>query len=103
MDGSNQFIKSTLLIAIQEYKDRFKGFILTNENVQEAPIAKEIEVYEVTHLKEVIKFFTNPDMFKPPKLRCKKKLLKVAVKKLALSESDYDRILKVTFTVADFE
>ena len=66
MDGSNQFIKSTLLIAIQEYKDRFKGFILTNENVQEALIAKGIEVYEVTYLKEVIEFFNNPDMFKPP-------------------------------------
>ena len=83
MDGSNQFIKSTLLIAIQEYKDRFKGFILTNENVQEAPIAKEIEVYEVTHLKEVIKFFNNPDMFKPPKLRCKKKIIKSSSEKIS--------------------
>ena len=72
LDGSIRPIKGALPIAIQALKDGFKGYILPNENAQEAAIVKGIEVYGVTHLKEVIEFFKNPDMLKPLSLDTRK-------------------------------
>ena len=72
LDGSIRPIKGALPIAIQALKDGFKGFILPNENAQEAAIVKGIEVYGVTHLKEVIEFFKNSDMLKPLSLDARK-------------------------------
>ena len=57
LDGSIRPIKGALPIAIQAVKDGFKGFILPQENAQEAAIVKGIEVYGVTHMNAVIDFF----------------------------------------------
>ena len=56
LDGSIRPIRGALPIAIQALKDNFKGFILPKENAEEAAIVKGIDVYAVTHLKEVIDF-----------------------------------------------
>ena len=65
LDGSIRPIKGALPIAIQALKDGFKGFVLPNENAQEAAIVKGIEVYGVTHLTEVIHFFEGKNNLKP--------------------------------------
>ena len=65
LDGSIRPIKGALPIAIQALKDGFKGFVLPNENAQEAAIVKGIEVYGVTHLTEVIHFFEGKNKLKP--------------------------------------
>ena len=57
LDGAIRPIKGALPIAIQALKDGFKGFILPQENAAEAAIVKGIEVYGITHLKEVMDFF----------------------------------------------
>ena len=56
LDGAIRPIKGALPIAIQALKDGFKGFILPQENAAEAAIVKGIEVYGITHLKEVLTF-----------------------------------------------
>jgi magnesium chelatase family protein len=56
LDGSIRPIRGALPIAIQALKDNFKGFILPKENAEEAAIVKGIDLYAVTHLKEVIDF-----------------------------------------------
>ena len=56
LDGSIRPIRGALPIAIQALKDNFKGFILPKENAEENAIVKGIDVYAVTHLKEVIDF-----------------------------------------------
>ena len=68
LDGSIRPIKGALPIAIQALNDRFKGFILPNENAQEAAIVKGIAVYGVTHLTEVIQFFEGKKNLKPLEL-----------------------------------
>ena len=68
LDGSIRPIKGALPIAIQALKDGFKGFILPNENAQEAAIIKGIAVYGVTHLTEVIQFFEGKKNLEPLEL-----------------------------------
>jgi len=57
LDGSLQPIKGALPIAIKAREEGFKGFILPKENVKEAAIVSDLEVYGVENIKEVIDFF----------------------------------------------
>lgn len=59
LDGSIRPIKGALPIAIQALNDGFKGFILPKENALEAAIVKDLKVYGVSHLNEVIDFFNQ--------------------------------------------
>ena len=65
LDGSIRPIKGALPIAIQAWKDGFKGFILPKENAQEAAVVKHINVYGVSHLEEVITFFNDSKSMLP--------------------------------------
>lgn len=59
LDGSILPIKGALPIAIQAQKDGFKGFILPLQNAKEASIVKDLEVYGVTSINEVVGFFNG--------------------------------------------
>jgi len=59
LDGSLQAITGALPIAIKARKERFKGFILPQENAKEAAIVDGIKVYGVNSIKEVIDFFNE--------------------------------------------
>ena len=65
LDGSLRPIKGALPIAIQALKDGFKGFILPQENAQEAAIVSGIDVYGMSSLKEVIDFFEGKQTPEP--------------------------------------
>jgi magnesium chelatase family protein len=64
LDGGLRPIKGALPIAIQALKDGFKGFMLPKENALEAAIVKDLEVYGVSNLKEVISFFEGKSVLK---------------------------------------
>ncbi|HSI69879.1 MAG TPA: YifB family Mg chelatase-like AAA ATPase [Gillisia sp.] len=57
LDGSLQPIKGALPIAIKAKEEGFKGFILPKQNVKEAAIVSDLEVYGVENILEVIEFF----------------------------------------------
>ncbi|MDA9555345.1 YifB family Mg chelatase-like AAA ATPase [Pelobium sp.] len=57
LDGQVQAIKGALPISIQAKKDKYKGFILPKENAREAAIVSGIEVYGISHIKEIVDFF----------------------------------------------
>ncbi len=59
LDGSLRPIKGALAIAIQAKKDAFKGLILPTQNCKEAAMVKELDVYGVSHLKEVADYFNE--------------------------------------------
>ena len=59
LDGSLQPIKGALPIAIQARKEGFKGFILPEQNAQEAAIVAGLEVYGVNNITQVIQFFNE--------------------------------------------
>lgn len=57
LDGSLQPIKGALPIAIKAKEEGFKGFILPKQNVKEAAIVSDLEVYGVENILQVIQFF----------------------------------------------
>ncbi|MET7001081.1 YifB family Mg chelatase-like AAA ATPase [Chitinophaga defluvii] len=65
LDGTLQPIKGALPIAIQARKDGFKGLILPKQNAREAAMVNELEVYGVSHMREVIHFFEQPQSLQP--------------------------------------
>lgn len=65
LDGTILPIKGALPIAMQAHKEGFRGLIVPLQNAPEAAITGELQVYGVTHLKEVIAFFNNEAALKP--------------------------------------
>ena len=65
LDGALQPIKGALPISIQARKDKFKGFILPRQNAREAAIVKDLAVYGVDNLKEVIDFLEGRQDIEP--------------------------------------
>jgi magnesium chelatase family protein len=65
LDGSLQPIKGALPIAIKAREAGFKGFILPEQNVNEAAVVNNIEVLGVRNIKEVIEFFRGKAELQP--------------------------------------
>ena len=57
LEGGVRSIKGALPIAIQARRDRFKGLILPMANAREAAMVGDLDVYGVSHIREVIDFF----------------------------------------------
>jgi magnesium chelatase family protein len=65
LDGAIQPIKGALPIAIQARKEGFKGLIVPKQNVREAGMVNNLQVYGVSHMKDVIEFFANENSLTP--------------------------------------
>ncbi|MDR2207229.1 MAG: YifB family Mg chelatase-like AAA ATPase [Flavobacteriaceae bacterium] len=57
LDGGLQPIKGVLPIAIKAREEGFKGIILPKQNIREAAIVNDLEVYGVDNIQQVIDFF----------------------------------------------
>ncbi len=68
LDGELRPIKGVLPIAIQARKEGFKGFILPQQNAQEAAIVNNLDVIGVTNLKEAIDFLAGEKQITPIKI-----------------------------------
>jgi len=65
LDGSVQPVKGALPIAIKARKMGLKGLIVPKDNVCEAAVVNNLNVYGVSHLKEVTDFFNGGDNLEP--------------------------------------
>jgi magnesium chelatase family protein len=65
LDGSLQPIKGALPIAIKARSEKFKGLIVPKENAREAGMVNNLDVYGVSHIREVVDFFTGKEKLKP--------------------------------------
>jgi len=65
LDGSLQPIRGALPIAIKAREEGFEGFILPAQNAKEAAIVNDINVYGVSHIKQVIDFFDKDIPLEP--------------------------------------
>jgi len=88
LDGSLQPIKGALPIAIQARKEGFKGFFLPKQNVKEAAVVNNLDVYGVENLKEVINFFEGKGGLEPTKIDTKIEFYKT----LDFSEFDFSDV-----------
>ena len=59
LDGGVLPVKGCLPIAIQALKDGFRGMIIPHQNAKEAAIVKDLEVYGVKDISEVIGFLNG--------------------------------------------
>ncbi|MDR2859913.1 MAG: YifB family Mg chelatase-like AAA ATPase [Mediterranea sp.] len=59
LDGSVQPIKGILPIAVKAREAAFEGIIVPMQNAREAAVVKDLKVYGVSNIKEVIKFFND--------------------------------------------
>ncbi|HMF70711.1 MAG TPA: YifB family Mg chelatase-like AAA ATPase [Flavitalea sp.] len=65
LDGAVKAIKGALPIAITARKDGFRGLILPLQNSREAGMITGLDVYGVSHIEEVIRFFKDASTLKP--------------------------------------
>ena len=65
LDGQLQPIRGALPIAIKARADKFKGLIVPSQNVREAAVVNNLEVYGMDTLYDVIKFFNDGPLFEP--------------------------------------
>ncbi|RXG15316.1 magnesium chelatase family protein [Leeuwenhoekiella aestuarii] len=59
LDGSLQPIRGALPIAIKAQQEGFKKFLLPSQNAREAAIVKDLEVYAIDSIAQVIDHFDN--------------------------------------------
>ncbi len=59
LDGYIKPIKGALPIAICAKEKNFKGLIIPAENANEAAVIKDLEVYPVTHINEIVSFLNG--------------------------------------------
>ena len=65
LDGKLKPVSGALPIAIRARKEKFKGLIVPKENVREAAVVNNLDVYGMDNLSDVISFFNGADMYEP--------------------------------------
>jgi len=65
LDGHLQPIRGALPIAIRARKEKFKGLIVPQQNIREAAVVNQLEVYGMDTLTDVIKFLNGDTSYQP--------------------------------------
>ena len=65
LDGHLQPIRGALPIAIRARKEKFRGLIVPQQNVREAAVVNQLEVYGMDTLADVLKFLNGDTSYQP--------------------------------------
>ena len=65
LDGRLQPVRGALPIAISARKEKFKGLIVPQQNIREAAVVNQLEVYGMETLMDVIKFLNGDTSYQP--------------------------------------
>lgn len=65
LDGRLQPVRGALPIAIRARKEKFKGLIVPQQNIREAAVVNQLEVYGMETLMDVIKFMNGDSSYEP--------------------------------------
>ena len=68
LGGSLRPIRGALPIAIRARKEKFRGLIVPRENVREAAVVNNLDVYGMDNLSDVIHFFNGTKDFSPERI-----------------------------------
>ena len=68
LDGHLQPIRGALPIAIRARAEKFRGLIVPKQNIREAAVVNQLEVYGMETLQEVISFFNGTAQFQPTQI-----------------------------------
>ena len=65
LDGRLQPIRGALPIAIRARKEKFKGLIVPRQNIREAAVVNQLEVYGMETLMDVVRFLNGNTSYEP--------------------------------------
>ena len=65
LDGNLMPIRGALPIAIRARKEKFKGLIVPKQNIREAAVVNNLDVYGMENLMEVVDFFNGNSPIQP--------------------------------------
>lgn len=65
LDGRLQPIRGALPISIRARKEQFKGLIVPKQNIREAAVVNNLDVYGMENITDVINFFNETETFQP--------------------------------------
>ena len=65
LDGKLKPVSGVLSVAIRARKEKFKGLIVPQENVREAAVVNQLEVFGMNGLADVISFFNGSTLYEP--------------------------------------
>ena len=65
LDGHLQPVRGALPIAIRARQEQFKGLIVPRQNIREAAVVNQLEVFGMDTLTDVIRFFNGDTSYEP--------------------------------------
>lgn len=65
LDGKLKPVRAVLPIAIRARKEKFKGLIVPKDNINEAAVVNNLEVYGMDNLSDVIAFMNGSTQYEP--------------------------------------
>ena len=65
LDGALKPVRAVLPIAIRARKEKFKGLIVPKENIREAAVVNNLDVYGMENLADVVAFLNGNDTYEP--------------------------------------
>ena len=65
LDGRLQPVRGALPIAIKARKEKFQGLIVPQQNIREAAVVNQLDVYGMTSLMDVVKFLNGDNTYEP--------------------------------------
>lgn len=68
LDGRLQPVRGALPIAIRARKEKFKGLIVPKQNIREAAVVNNLDVYGMENLADVVAFFNGTAEFEPMRI-----------------------------------
>jgi magnesium chelatase family protein len=72
LDGQLKPVSGTLPVAIRARKEQFKGLIVPKENVREAAVVNNLDVYGMDSLVDVVNFFNGATNYEPTRIDTRK-------------------------------
>ena len=74
LDGNLKPVSGILSIAIRARKDHFKGLIVPQENVREAAVVNNLDVYGMDNMVDVLSFLNGSEQYEPTFVDTRKEL-----------------------------
>lgn len=68
LDGRLQPVRGALPIAIRARKEKFKGLIVPKQNIREAAVVNNLDVYGMESLYEVVSFLNGTAVYEPMRI-----------------------------------
>ena len=72
LDGQLQPVRGALPIAIRARAEKFKGLIVPKQNIREAAVVNNLDVYGMENLSQVVSFLNGASDFEPTRIDTRK-------------------------------